>query len=70
MATSTKLSAVPAEVTRRSSMPNATVHSQTVVPVLIAVGRRQPRDTSQPATAPTRNGHDVSAMPARVTPSW
>ena len=43
-----------------TSMPTTTVQSQTTTPVgTTAVGRRQPRDASQPMTVPVRNGHAV-----------
>lgn len=64
-ATTTKLAATPAELALRNSMPTATVHNQTTRPVgTTAVGRRQPRDASQPITVPVRNGHAVAATPA------
>ena len=51
-------------------MPTAIVHTHTVTPVgASAVGRRQPRDSSQPTPVPTRKGQAVSASPARVSPS-
>ena len=68
--TTTKPTGVPAEVALRSSMPTTTVHSQTTTPVgTTAVGRRQPRDTSQPIVVPARNGHAVVATPETVSPS-
>jgi hypothetical protein len=52
-ATTTKLAATPAELTLRNSMPTATVQIQTITPVgATAVGRRQPRDASQPMAVP------------------
>ncbi len=69
-ATTTKLSAVPSEVALRNSIPTTTVHSQTISPVgASVVGRRQPRAATHPTAVPARNGHAVSATPARVMPS-
>ncbi len=69
-ATNTKLAATPAEVALRSSMPTATVHSQTTTPVgTTAVGRRQPRDASHPTAVPDKNGHAVVATPETLSPS-
>jgi len=65
-----KLGAVPAEVSLRSSIPITIVHNHTVTPVgTSAAGRCQPRDSSQPAAVPTRNGQAVSAIPETVSPS-
>ena len=69
-ATATKLSAMPSPVALRKAMPTATVHTHTTTPVGIsAVGRRQPRLTSQPNSVPAKNGQAVSAIPAMLTPS-
>ena len=65
-----KLGATEADVSFRSSIPTMTVLNHTATPVgTTAAGRRQARDSSQPTTAPTRNGHAVSAMPETVKPS-
>jgi glutaryl-CoA dehydrogenase len=69
-ATRTKLAATPAELALRNNMPITRVHSQTTTPVgATAVGRRQPRDTSQPTTVPVRNGQAVLTTPVTVSPS-
>jgi hypothetical protein len=69
-ATTTKLSAVPADVALRNSIPRMTVLSQITTPVGASeVGRRHARAASQPAAVPDRNGHAVSATPATVIPS-
>src|SRR5215217_6033190 len=69
-ATTTKLADTPADVALRNSIPTTTVHSHTATPVgTSAIGLRQPRASSQPAPAPARNGHAVSATPVMVTPS-
>jgi hypothetical protein len=69
-ATTTKLAATPAELALRNSMPTATVQIQTTTPVgTTAMGRRQPRDASQPTTVPVRNGHAVDATPVTLRPS-
>jgi hypothetical protein len=61
--------AVPWPETTRRIMPTATVHSQITRPSgRIASGRRQPRAASQPRPSPARNGHEVEAMPARLSP--
>src|SRR5829696_4017011 len=66
----TKLTATPADVALRNSIPTTTVHSHTTTPVgTTAAGCRQARLSSQPTAAPTRNGHAVSATPATVRPS-
>jgi hypothetical protein len=69
-ATTTKLSAVPADVALRNSIPRMTVHSQITIPVGASeAGRCQARAASQPTAVPDRNGHAVSATPATVIPS-
>src|SRR6185312_7200570 len=69
-ATITKVTATPAELALRNTIPTAIVHTHTAIPVgAIASGRRHPRLTCQPMTAPARNGHAVSATPDTVTPS-
>jgi hypothetical protein len=69
-ATTTKLTAVPAEVALRNSIPTITVHNQITSPVgANDVGRCHARLASQPVAVPARKGHAVSAMPATVTPS-
>jgi hypothetical protein len=69
-ATTTKLSAVPADVALRNAIPMTTVLSQTTIPVgASVVGRRQALATNQPVAVPARNGHAVSATPATVIPS-
>lgn len=69
-ATTTKLSAVPADVALRNSIPMTTVLSQMTMPVgANAVGRRHALAASQPNAVPARNGHAVSATPATVMPS-
>jgi hypothetical protein len=61
--------AVPWPETTRRIMPSATVHSQMTRPSgRIASGRRQPRAASQPTPSATRNGQQVEAMPARLSP--
>ncbi len=61
--------AVPWPETTRKTMPSVTVHSQTTIPAgPIARGRRQARDTAQPAASPHRNGHAVDAIPASASP--
>src|ERR1043165_1051311 len=65
-----KLTATPAEVSLRSTMPTTTVLIHTTIPVgANDVGRCQPRESNQPTTVPVRNGHAVSATPATVRPS-
>jgi hypothetical protein len=65
-----KLGATDADVSFRRAIPATTVHNHTATPVgSSAIGRRQARDSSQPAAVPTRNGHAVSAMPETVKPS-
>lgn len=60
-ATTTKLAATPAELTLRNTMPTTMVHSHTITPVgARAVGRRQPRASTQPIPVPVRNGHAVA----------
>src|SRR5581483_1734475 len=69
-ATTTKVTATPPELALRNSIPTTTVHTHTATPVgAIANGRRQPRLTTHPTAAPTRNGHAMSATPTTVTPS-
>ncbi|KQY03974.1 hypothetical protein ASD37_24445 [Mycobacterium sp. Root135] len=69
-ATTTKLSAVPADVALRNNIPTTTVLSQMTIPVgANAVGRRHARAASQPNVVPARNGHAVSTTPATVIPS-
>ena len=69
-ATATKAAAVPWPATTRRTMPTVTQAIHTTTPVgTMAIGRRHARTVVQPATAPTRNGHDVLATPATVTPS-
>lgn len=54
-ATTTKLAATPAELTLRNTMPTTMVHSHTITPVgARAVGRRQPRASTQPIPVPVR----------------
>lgn len=69
-ATMTKLTATPAEVALRKSIPTKMVDSQTATPVgAMAVGLRQPRTSTHPIAVPARNGHAVWATPATVSPS-
>jgi hypothetical protein len=69
-ATTTKLTAVPAEVALRNSIPITTVLSQMVSPVgASAAGWRHARAESHPMAVPARNGHAVSTTPAMVIPS-
>jgi len=69
-ATTTKLSAVPAEVALRKAIPTTTVLSQTTIPVGAGVvGWRHALAASHPIAVPARNGHAVSATPATVMPS-
>ncbi len=61
--------AVPWPETTRKIMPAATVHSHTASPAgRSASGRRQARDAAQPAARPHRNGQEVEAIPASVSP--
>jgi hypothetical protein len=69
-ATTTKLTAVPADVALRNAIPMTTVLSQTTIPVWASVvGWRQALAANQPTAVPARNGHAVSATPATVIPS-
>jgi hypothetical protein len=69
-ATTTKLTAVPADVALRNSIPITTVLSQIISPVgASAAGWRHARAASHPTAVPARNGHAVSATPAMVIPS-
>jgi hypothetical protein len=69
-ATTTKLTAVPADVALRNSIPMTTVHTQITRPVgANEVGRCQARVASQPTAVPDTNGHAVSATPDTVRPS-
>lgn len=62
-ATTTKLAATPAELTLRNTMPTTMVHSHTITPVgARAVGRRQPRASTQPIPVPVRNGQAGDAQ--------
>jgi hypothetical protein len=68
--------AVPWPDTTRSTMPNATVHSQAETPAghsRVAAGARRTspgiaRAAAQPITRPVRNGQVVEAMPASSSP--
>ena len=61
--------AVPWPETTRKIMPSAAVHSQITIPEgRIASGRRQARDTAQPAASPHKNGQAVDAIPAIASP--
>ncbi len=65
-----KLTATPAEVSLRSTIPITTVLIHTTIPVgANEVGRCQPRESSQPTTVPVKNGQAVSATPVTVMPS-
>jgi hypothetical protein len=64
------VTATPAELTLRNTIPTAIVLIQTATPVgTTAKGRRHPRHISQPTAAPTRNGQAVCATPEIVRPS-
>jgi hypothetical protein len=65
--------AVPWPDTTRSTMPNATVHSQAEIPAGQSLAgarsrRRPPHATTQPITRPDRNGQVVEVMPASSSP--
>jgi hypothetical protein len=69
-ATTTKLTAVPADVALRNSIPITTVLSQMISPVgTSADGCRHALAANHPTAVPARNGHAVSATPATVIPS-
>jgi len=62
-ATMTKLTATPAEVALRASIPTTMVHNQTTTPVgTTAVGRRHARAASHPIAVPIRNGAAVALV--------
>jgi hypothetical protein len=61
--------AVPCPEITRSTMPNTTVLSHTLIPAGRSVsGRCQARDKAQPTARPHRNGHEVEAMPPSDSP--